>query len=101
MEMVGNIKSNLAYGGEGSRPPLGAPDSEWRQFIIDKYEKQSFVGSDICPPDRDMVTTEAVVSRPNCDVTVPENDLILFDSEQDATKKHTPSEVDFFSSYGL
>mmetsp|Transcript_6756 Transcript_6756/g.9943 ORF Transcript_6756/g.9943 Transcript_6756/m.9943 type:complete len:197 (-) Transcript_6756:105-695(-) len=102
MEMIGNVKSNLVYGaGEDNRPPLGASDSEWRQFISDKYEQQSFVGSVIiCPPERDVVT-EAVVSRPNFDANVTKCDLLLFDVENDATKEFNPSEEDFFSNYGL
>jgi hypothetical protein len=113
MERIGNVTSNLAYGygGEERRPPLSAPDSEWRQFISDKYEKQSFVGSAsasviLCPPEqRDVVeVTEAVVSRPsNFDVTATKTDLILFDVEKDATKKLDPTEkdFDFFNNYGL
>lgn len=100
MEMIGNTNSNLAYGGEEHRPPLDAPDSKWKQFISDKYEKRSFAGSVLCPPKQD-VFTEVVVSRPKFDVSTTKSDLILFNVESDAKKEFDPSKEDFFSNYGL
>ena len=50
MERTGNGKAALIYGGGDHRPNATAPDSEWFQFIVDKYEHGKFKPKAKNPP---------------------------------------------------
>jgi hypothetical protein len=43
MAAIGNTKAARMYGGDDQRPAKTAPDSQWRQYIVDKYEHGKFM----------------------------------------------------------
>jgi hypothetical protein len=43
MAAIGNAKAARMYGGDDRRPAAMAPDSKWRQYIVDKYEHGKFM----------------------------------------------------------
>ena len=43
MAAIGNTKAARMYGGDDQRPAETAPDSQWKQFILDKYEHGKFM----------------------------------------------------------
>jgi hypothetical protein len=43
MAAIGNTKAARMYGGDDKRPAETAPDSQWKQYILDKYKHGKFM----------------------------------------------------------
>lgn len=85
---VGNARANKIYGGIHERPSKGAPDSEWLEYIRQKYGERKFA-----PPANAIphVMKDATMRA------VPTANLIDLDGQVDAKKDSS----DFFDEFGL
>lgn len=89
MREVGNQKANEIYGGINERPSVNATDSEWLEYLGQKYDEKKFA-----PPQRANATASEVKQTRN----VPTANLIDLDSQADTT---TNQDHDFFAEFGL
>ena len=58
MKEIGNAKANKIYGGIHERPSNNAPESEWLEYLRQKYEQRKFA-----PPSSG---DECISSDPSC-----------------------------------
>lgn len=89
MKEVGNARANEIYGGIRERPSQDAPDSDWLEYIRQKYEKRKFAS-----PQKTGETNDS----PQQPRPVPTATLLDLDGGHVVSKKD-PN--DFFAEFGL
>lgn len=92
MREVGNARANEMYGGSSERPSHNAPDSEWLEFLRQKYDERKFALPHKANEGKESKNDTSSARY------VPTVTLIDLDT-QVATTKSQPS--DFFSEFGL
>jgi hypothetical protein len=103
MRVVGNDRVNVTYGGSGDRPPAGASDFEWREFIINKYSNCVF--APLAKRDTPDIISEmkSTTSENGGQDFISERagpDLMTFDNDV-AKDGGSASADDFFANFGL
>jgi hypothetical protein len=91
MKEVGNTRSNMIYGGIDERPSRDAPNSEWLEYVRQKYEEHKFV-----PLQEAEAKTKKDSSSKSKSAFVPTATLIDLDGEFTAKDSG-----DFFAEFGL
>jgi len=89
MKDVGNERANKIYGGTNERPSSDAPDSEWLEYIRQKYDERKF-----SPP----MTVSPRMVKDSPPQHVPTANLIDLDISVHDAKKDSS---DFFAEFGL
>lgn len=109
MKEIGNARSHEIYGGIHERPSKDAPDSEWLEYIRQKYEERKFAPCQKQAVPSDMNDTKAsrgarpTPTRNDTHETapspiVPTGNLIDQDNKVEASNKDCN---DFFAEFGL
>ena len=96
MREVGNARANEIYGGFNERPAHNAPDSEWLEYLRQKYDERKFA-----LPQKANVVLEPKSNDTSTARDVPTATLIDLDNSQVAHATTTSQPKDFFSEFGL
>jgi len=123
MKQIGNNRSNAIYGGIEHRPPENAPNSEWINYIKNKYEKKLFapkkqeqnIDRSLNESDvghkKDNMQAKKINQTHKQTPIVPTSDLLNFNQDRETNNKpgisRSKTEIkeessnDFFASFGL